>query len=497
MEKADIPVLLRPGTDGALACAIMHVLFREGLADRDYLARYTDAPGELEEHLSTRTPEWASAITGLPVPDIEAFARAIGHTKRTFFRVGYGFARSRNGATGLHAVTCIPAVTGAWQYEGGGALHSNSGIYRLDMSLIEGLDVADPSIRVLDQSRIGPVLTGDPSDLASGPPVTALFIQNTNPVNVCPDQALVRRGFLRDDLFTCVHEQFMTATAELADIVLPATMFLEHDDIYRSGGHTHLMFGPKVLDAPGECRSNHWVLGELAKRLGASHPAFAMSEREIIDATLRRSGKGTIADLDEGRWLDCAPPFEVAHFLKGFGHKDKKFHFKPDWSDDRAAKGSPPHYAALRRNMPSLPDHWAVTDEADADHPFRLVTAPARTFLNSTFTQTPSSEARERRPSLLIHPQDAEALGLGEGDCVLVGNVRGSVPLHLRLFEGLRPGVVVAEGVWANGKHKGGRGINMLTSADPGAPFGGPAFHDTKVWVRKFEEPAKDTSAGL
>jgi anaerobic selenocysteine-containing dehydrogenase len=488
MEQTDIPVLIRPGTDGALACAIMHILFREGLADRSYLDRYTDAPGELEAHLATRTPEWASALTGLPAAEIEAFARLIGETKRTFFRIGYGFTRSRNGAANMHAVTCIPAVTGAWAHEGGGALHSNSGIYGIDMSLIEGLDALDRKTRVLDQSRLGPVLAGDQTDLGSGPPVTALFVQNTNPANVCPDQTKLRRGLLRGDLFTCVHEHLMTATAELADIVLPATMFLEHDDIYRSGGHTHLMFGPKAFDAPGECRSNHWVLGELAKRLGANHPAFAMSERELIDATLRLSGRGTIADLDAGRWLDCAPSFEEAHFLNGFGHKDGKFHFRADWSDDRGAKGSPAHYAALGRAMPAFPDHWAVTDEADEDHPFRLVAAPARSFLNTSFTETPSSQARERRPSLLMHPRDAEALGLSEGDCVLAGNDRGRVPLHLRLFNGLRPGVVVAEGVWPNGKHRSARGINTLTSADPGAPFGGAVFHDTKIWVRKADD---------
>ncbi len=292
MQQADIPILIRPGTDGALACAIMHVLFRDGFADWDYLNRYTDAPREFEEHLREKTPEWGARITGLPAAEIESFARLIGTTKRSFFRVGYGFTRTRNGAVNMHAVQSIPAVTGAWAHEGGGALYSQSGIYGINMSLIEGKDKADPSTRTLDQSRIGPVLTGDPEDLGDGPPVTALFIQNTNPVSVAPEQAKVREGFLREDLFTCVHEQFMTETAQLADIVLPATMFLEHDDIYKSGGHTHLMLGPKVVDAPGECRSNHWLLCELAKRLGASHKGFEMSEREILDATLQVQRKG-------------------------------------------------------------------------------------------------------------------------------------------------------------------------------------------------------------
>ncbi|MGA7326031.1 MAG: molybdopterin oxidoreductase family protein [Rhodomicrobium sp.] len=485
MQQADLPILIKPGTDGALACAIMHVLFRDGSADRDYLNRYTDAPRELESHLSGKTPEWAADITGLPAEEIEAFARLIGETKRTYFRLGYGFTRSRNGAANMHAVLSIPAVTGAWAHEGGGALHANGALYRLDMTLIEGLDCADYSTRSLDQSRIGPVLTGDRHDLAGGPPVGALLIQNTNPVNVAPDQSSVRRGFQRADLFVCVHEQFMTETAQLADIVLPATMFLEHDDIYKSGGHTHLMLGPKVLDAPGECRSNHWLLCELAKRLGAKHPGFEMTEREIIGTTLKRSGKGTLEELEAGRWLDRGPPFEEAHFLTGFGHSDGKYRFKPDWTDERIASSTAPPraYRALAESMPKLPDHWPVTDEASTRHPFRLVAAPARGFLNSSFAETPGSQRRERRPEILIHPEDAAAQGFEAGQLVRVGNRQGSVLLHLRKFAGVRRGVVIAEGIWPNGKHKGGWGINTLTSSDASAPFGGAAFHDTSVWI--------------
>lgn len=489
MRQADMPVLIRPGTDGALACAIMHVLFRDGFADQDYMERYTDSPQELEAHLNSRTPEWASAITGLPVAEIEAFAHAIGQTKRCFFRIGYGFTRSRNGTANMHAVLSIPAVTGAWRHEGGGALHSSSGIYGLDMTLIEGLDCADPKTRLLDQSRIGPVLTGNRQDIGDGPPVTSLLVQNTNPVNVAPDQNAVCEGFLREDLFVCVHEQFMTDTAWLADIVLPATMFLEHNDIYRSSGHTHLMLGPKVLDAPGECRSNHFVICELARRLEAAHPAFGMSECEIIDATLRMSGKGSLADLEDGRWLDCAPSFEDAHFLSGFGHEDGKYHFRACW--DELTYGQlgavPPQYRSLGATMPDLPDYWPVTEKADAEHPFRLIAAPARTFLNSTFTETAGSRLRERKPQLLIHPEDMEANGLNTGAPVRIGNSRGEVVLHITPFIGVRRGVVIAEGIWPNSRHRGSSGINDLTSADAAPPIGGAAFHDNRVWIRRMD----------
>src|SRR4051812_6095739 len=285
-EQADLHLAPLPGTDGALACAVMHVLFKEGYADRDYMARYTDDPEGLEAHLATRDPAWAARITGLSEDAILGFARLYGRTKRSYIRVGYGFSRSRNGAAQLFAVTCLPAVTGAWAYEGGGALYSNLGLVALDLTLIEGLDRLDPAIRILNQSRIGPVLTGARRDIGDGPPVTALFIQNTNPMVVAPESALVHRGFARSDLFVCVHEQFMTETAAMADIVLPATTFLEHDDIYPAGAHTYLQIGRAVLDPYAECRSNHDVICGLADRLGARHPGFAMSAIEMINRTL-------------------------------------------------------------------------------------------------------------------------------------------------------------------------------------------------------------------
>ena len=259
MEQADLAVMVKPGTDGALACAVMHCLFRDGKADWDYLEKYTDAPRELEAHVRSRDPQWASAITGCPVETIEEFARLVGATKRAYFRLGYGFARSRNGPVNMHAASCIPAITGAWLHEGGGAFHNNADIYHWDKSMIEGSDVRDKSIRMLDQSRVGAILCGDREALKDGPPVAAMLIQNTNPVSVCPDQEMVKRGFAREDLFVCVHEQFMTETARMADVVLPATMFMEHDDVYQGGGHQYIMLGPKLIEPPGECRSNHEV----------------------------------------------------------------------------------------------------------------------------------------------------------------------------------------------------------------------------------------------
>jgi anaerobic selenocysteine-containing dehydrogenase len=380
----------------------------------------------------------------------------------------------------MHAATCIPAVTGAWQYEGGGAFFNNFAIWKFDESIIEGHDAIDHSTRALDQSKIGRILTGDAEALRGGPPVKAMLIQNTNPVTVAPEQTLVRKGFAREDLFMAVHEQFMTETAQMADIVLPATMFLEHDDLYYGGGHQHISVGAKLIDPPGECRSNHEVLQGLGRRLGAVHPAFEMSPRELIDATLKKSGHGDIAALEADLWRDLQPDFRSAHYLDGFAHADRKFHFKADWAH--------PPFGKLMgefKKMPALPDHWAVIEEADETHPFRLATSPSRSFLNTSFNETPSSQAREGSPSVMIHPDDAAALGIADGDAVILGNARGETSLTAKCFDGLRRGVLIAESIQPNKAHIGGRGINTLTGAEAVAPIGGAAFHDNRVWVRK------------
>jgi len=473
-ERADLHLALKPGTDGALAAAVIHVLLKEGRADRDYLARHTDWSAEVEAHFADKTPAWAAAITGLPVDDIEAFAQLYGSTKRSYIRVGYGFSRARNGAAGVHAVSCLPAATGAWQVEGGGALWGNGVIYRLDKTLIEGLDALDPAVRKLDQSRFGPVLTGDPRDLGAGPPVTALLIQNTNPATVCPETRKCLEGLARDDLFTCVHEQFMTETAALADMVLPATTFLEHDDYYTASGHTFLQAVKAVIEPLPDCRSNHQVISALAKRLGAEHPGFEMTAWELVEATFAASGHPPAEEVWRDQGLDCAEAFEDAHFLTGFAQADGLFHFRADW----AAVGRD-HEA-----MPALPGFWPSHDASDAAHPFRLVTAPARTYLNTSFTETPGSRKHEGRPEAMLHPEALAGLGLADGDKVRLGNGLGSVVLHARAFDGLQPDVAVVESIWPNADFEEGVGINALVSAEPGAPRGGAVFHDTAIWIR-------------
>jgi anaerobic selenocysteine-containing dehydrogenase len=266
----------------------------------------------------------------------------------------------------------------------------------------------------------------------------------------------------------------MTDTARLADIVLPATTFLEHDDLYQAAGHTFLQASRAVISAPGECRSNHVFISQLAQRLGIKHPAFEMDEWSLVDRLLTDSGKpGADALLEKG-WIDCALPFEKSHFLDGFAHPDGRFRFAPDWQ----ALGE--GHAV----MPTLPDHLDVINRTTADKPFRLVAAPARNYLNTTFTEMPTSRQKEGRPSVLIHPTVCEQLSITAGDIVRLGNDLGSLLLHAQPFDGMQEGTLIVESQWPNDAFIEGIGINALVSAEPGFPAAGAAYHDTAVWLK-------------
>ena len=413
-KQADLLVCLRPGTDGALACALMHVLFRDGCADREYLARYTDRPGELEAHLAGRTPEWAAAITGVPADTIETLAKMIGTTPRTFFRLGYGFSRQRNGAVNMHAALCIPAVTGAWRHEGGGALptttgRSITGIGRSSKGWTSGIRASGR----WTSPGSDPCSPATGATSATAPPVTAMLIQNTNPMMVAPELNLVHQGFAREDLFVCVHEQFLTETAEVADIVLPATMFVEHDDIYQGGGHQYIILGPKIIEPPGECRPNHEVIrGPRAaawRRASRLRNGGARDHRPDPHALRLARPSSTGA-----RALVRLPAALRGGALPGrVRAPGREVPVRAGLDRDPAARVR----AERRRqgDMPRLPDHWPVIEEANDSMPFRLVTAPARHYLNSSFTETPTSIRREGRPTAMIHPGDADRLGLADG----------------------------------------------------------------------------------
>ena len=477
VEQADLALVLKPGTDAALALAVMNVLLTEGMVDRAYLARYTDFDAEAERHILSRTPQWAAEITGLSVEDIVAFARAYGATRKSFIRVGFGFTRTRNGSSAMHAVSCLPAMTGAWAEKGGGAffLSFDKEQWGLDTSLINAADAIDRSIRMLDQSRIGAVLCGEPNALRGGPPVEAMLMQNANSATVAPDTTKVLRGLGREDLFLAVQEQFLTPTARYADIVLPATMFVEHDDIYYGLGHTHLTFGPKLVDPPGEARPNSHTVRELGRLLGAKHASYAMTDLELLDHTLHRTGTASFTTMAKVGWIDRALPFERAHFLTGFPQPDGKFHFKPDWR-----RVGPGHEV-----MPAIADWSGLYERADERHPYKLVCPPARHFLNSTFSETPTSIAKERAPCVRIHPDAATRESVTEGCRVRIGNDRGSVLLTATLDEGQQMTTLIVEGIWPADAFEEKRAINTLIGDDPVPPNGGAGFHDTAVWLQR------------
>ena len=253
-------------------------------------------------------------------------------------------------------------------------------------------------------------------------------------------------------------------------------MFLEHDDFYTASGHTFFQVTKAVIEPPGECRENHYVISELARRLGAKHRGFDMTPWEIMDESLKASGMWDAETNWRKGGQDFHLGFETSHFLDGFAWPDKKFRFKPDWAA----------YGPRGKDMPALPDHFDVIDNATADKPFRMVAAPARTFLNSTFTETPSSQKREVRPTAMMNPDDCTAHGLRRGRSRR--DRQRSRQDHRRMPRpkaGQQKGVVVVEGIWPNRNFETGIGINALTSADPGWPHGGAVFHDTAVWIRK------------
>lgn len=472
-KSADVHLAIKPGTDGALACAVMHVLLKENLANRDYLESHTDFDSELEKHFATKTPEWAAKITGLKVQQIRDFALMYGQAPSAYIRLGIGLSRQRNGAVSVHAISCLPSILGNWDKPGSGGMLSVSDLFQLDDSVIQGKENSVEGTRILDMCQIGAVLTGDKEALRGGPPITAMLVQNTNPAVVAPNLNLVHQGLQREDLFLCVHEHFLTDTARYADIVLPATMFCEHDDIYKSYGHTFLQAGPKITEPIGECWSNYELLKVLADRLDIEMQAFQFGAQELLDQTLLASGHGSFSELVNEKFVDLAANKSSNLMGDGFAWPDGKFRFKPDW------QSAGPYF----QGMPTRPDHWDVQESSDENYPFRLITPTAKGFLNSTFNNIALSRRRAVKPTLMMNPDDALSLELQDDSVVRVRSRVGGLLLHLEISRRVPAGSVVSEGLWSGTDHIEGLGINVLVDDQPAAPAGGAVFHDTAVSV--------------
>jgi anaerobic selenocysteine-containing dehydrogenase len=465
-RKADDHFAPRPGSDGALATAVMHVLLREGWVDRAFLATHTDFDPALEAHLASRSPQWASGLTGLAVEEIETLARLYGTHPRSFIRIGVGMSRYANGAVNVHAVTCLPAMTGAWRYPGGGALYGTGDAFTLVEAPARQPGWMSESSRRLDMSLLGHYLLDSlPQPLT--PPIRALLVFNANPAVSCPEADRVVAGLRSEELFTVVHEQVMTDTARHADVVLPATTFLEHDDLYKSYGQYTLQYARAALPPYQQARCNHDVINELARRLGYTDPPFLQDHRTMARAVLAASG---LPDPDHwpAPWIDYTPTFEAAHFTAGFAHADGRFHFRPGWPQPE---------------MPTFPDHWPVNQIPDATRPLHLLLPPAHEVLNSTFTLSDAVRKRRGPPRLWLHPEDAAARDIAQHDPVHVVSDRVRLTMTAHVTTDVPAGVCLCEANRNADEFPEHLPLNALTRSTPAAPNGGAALHDNRVQV--------------
>jgi len=475
-EMADQHLALLPGTDGALALGVMHVVFRDGLEDRDYIERYTIGADKLRERAKDWTPQRVAATTGLAAAEVEAFAREYATRQPSALRINYGLNRHAGAGMAVRTIACLPALVGAWRHRGGGLLLSTSGTFPVNNEALERPDMIKPGTRTLNMSRIGALLT-DP-ELA--PPVKAVFVYNSNPVAVAPEQESVRKGFAREDLFTVVHDLFQTDTADFADIVLPATTTLEHYDIHKAYGHLYLSLSRPAIAPEGESRPNTEVFRLLAARLGLDHPALRESDEEMARQAMRWDHPHVrgidFERLEREGSVRLSVPDPLAPFAEGgFLTPSGKCEL---YSETMAQAGLDPlpAYVPPRENVMSAPD-------LARRYPLAFISPPAHHFLNSTFSAQPVFVRRESGPSLTIHPRDAAARGIADGQMVRTFNDRGAFLAVARVSDDARPGVVVGLSVWWSKMCPGGRNANAVTSQALTDMGGGATFYDALVDV--------------
>src|SRR5881409_545290 len=475
--QADEHLAVRPGTDGALALAIMHVLIGGGLVDRDYVERATLGFDALAEHVKAWPPERVAPIVGLDPAAIVAFARRYGASPRTFIRIGIGLSRHDNGGMTCRTLACLPALTGAYADPHGGALLSSGGAFAMDMRALERPDLMPaPPPRVINMIRLGRALT----DRDMAPPVKTLYVYSSNPAAVCPNQTLVLRGLAREDLFTVVHEQVMTDTAHYADLVLPATTSMEHLDLYRSFGQLTVQLAQPVLPPQGEAKSNWETCRLLARTMGVAEAHYAKGDEGLIreflakgDATVRGI---TWEQLVRDGWARADLPRPYLPFADGAPTPSGKVEFYSAWME--------------RQGLPALPTYVPLAEGPDnrevaARFPLQCIVPPNRFFLNSSFSQSELLRRRQGSATAMLAAADAAARGIRDGDSIRVESARGAARFTARITDATRPGVVVIEGIWWHRFSPGGLGVNVLTSDRVADLGGGPAFHSNLVQVSK------------
>jgi len=477
--RCDWHIQPRPGTDAALALGLMHVLWRDGLTDDDYLARATVGADRLRRRAMEEYPvDRVAAITGVDPATIEELARRYAADRLSLIRVNYGLQRHFGGGMAVRAIACLPALVGAWRHHGGGALLSTGGAYDFDMGRLTRPDLAPPGTRTVNMNRLAESLAGE----LPGPPVRALYVYNCNPAAVAPDQKKVIEGLKRDDLFTVVHEQFPTDTVDYADIVLPATTQLEHVDIHGSYGHHFVMLNAPAIAPRGEARSNNDVFRALAARLGFEPGLFPDDDalvRECLDGGPNLRGI-TLERLEAEPSIRLDLPERYAPFADGvFPTPSGKCEL---YSERMASDGLDP----LPAYVPPREDPQGRPDLA-ASHPIQLLSPPRPQFLNSTFANSPGHRAAAGDPTVEMSAADAGSRGLVDGQWAEVYNARGTFRARVALTGAVKPGVAVATGLYWNKLVPGGGNANSTTSTALTDMGGGATFFDNLVEVRAWE----------
>jgi len=474
-EKCTQHIALLPGTDGALALGVMHVLMRDGFIDRDYVSRYTLGYDALEKRvLAEYPPERVAQLCALTADEVVQLARDYGTLKPSAIRLNYGMQRHAGGGIAARTIACLPALVGAWRDPAGGIVLSTADFYKFDHAALERPDLlAGRRPRTINQSKLGDALT------SAEPPVKAIIIYNNNPVAVCPESDKVIAGFSREDLFTVVIDHFQTDTADYADIVLPATTQLEHYDVHKSYGHLYMLANNRAIAPLGEALPNSEIFRRLAARMGFDEACFRDSDEDICRSAL--AGKADWDALKRDGWQRLAVPARFAPFAQGgFPTPSGKVEFYSAWLEKQGVDPLPFY------NPPA-----EVADDALAEHyPLAFLSPPARHFLNSSFANLPRFREFEREPHLDMHPQDAAARGIRDGDQVRVYNARGSYTLRARINGKPRPGVVVAPSVWWKKYSPDGRNANNVTSQRTTDLGGGATFYDCRVEVERVERAA-------
>ena len=459
-SQAHEHIYVKPGSDGALALGMLHIIHRDGLADTDFIKEHVQGYDELvKEVLLNFTPEKASDICGVSVERMTEFAHAYAKSKAPFIRLGSGLSRYGNGAMTCRAINALPAVVGAWQHFGGGLLSSASGSKFVGKEVMQQAHVHAPAKRLMPMIKLGEMLTNP-----EGTKVHSLYIFSSNPAITAPDQNVVRRGLMRDDLFTVVHERFFTDTCKYADIILPATTSVEHDDIYNSYGHYTIGTGYKLIEPIGESRSNWQVIAELAKRMGLEDDFFDLSEKDLIEQIVRTSSR--ISKRDQELILNGEP-------VEMTVPESYKMDFKTP--SGKIELYNPQDVEPLIRYMPPYGDNA----------PFWLINGNDIRILDSSFCELDFNDPELMK--LRIHPEDAKMYNINDGAEVEIYNDRGSVKIKAYYDDEVQRGTLVTLGVWWQSQSSDPHvAINALTAARPTDQGWGSTFYDVQVHIRNF-----------